>query len=113
MPHSTTFAEAVAGYDREHEIALMKVIITAVFEASILEDESICALRTGEITNALVTTLASVLAMSPSATRSPAAIRKTLDSLEKQLRRKVANAEQDEFLQELHRRRFRNPEGSA
>jgi hypothetical protein len=53
--------------------------------------------------------------MLPSTTRSPTAIRKTVDNLGKRLRRKVAAAEQSADLQEFLRRTFRHggTEGSA
>ena len=59
--------------------------------------------------------LAGILAMSPSATRSPTAIRRTVDDLGKRLRRQIAAAEGSEDLQEFIRRTFRgnDVEGTA
>ena len=50
--------------------------------------------------------LACILAMSPSVTRSPAAIRKLGDDIVKRLRRKVAVAEQSPDLKDFVRRSF-------
>ena len=91
---STTFARATLEYDEEHERALLEAITQAIFETSRVSDCNAVVIRTGEAAQALLTALACVLAMSPSVTRSPAAIRKTIDDLGKRLRRKVARAEQ-------------------
>ena len=110
-----SYARAALEYDEEHERALLQAITQAIFETSIVSDCNVCAIRTGEAAEALLTVLASVLAMSPSASRSPTAIRKTIDELGKRLRRKVSAAEQCAELQELLRRTFRGggTEGNA
>jgi hypothetical protein len=53
--------------------------------------------------------------MSPAATRSPTAIRRTIDDLGKRLRRQIAAAEASEDLQEFISRTFRgnDVEGTA
>ena len=86
-----TYARASLKYDEEHEKALLQAITEAIFETSIVSDCNVCAIRTGEATEALLTIFSgkAVLAMSPSASRSPTAIRKTIDELGKRLRRKV------------------------
>jgi hypothetical protein len=111
----TTYARAALEYDREHEQALLEAITKAIFEASMVSDCNAVVIRTGEAAEALLTVLAGTLAMSPSVTRSPTAIRKTIDELGKRLRRKVAAAEQCADLQDFVRRMFRGggTEGSA
>ena len=74
---------------------------------NIVSDCRLAAIRTGECAEALLTILACVLAMSPSVTRSPAAIRKIVDEIGKRLRGKVAAAETNEVLRELFRHSFR------
>ena len=95
-------------HDEAHEQALLEAITQAIFEASKVSDCNAVVIRTGEATQALLTALACILAMSPSVTRSPAAIRKTVDDLGKRLRRQVASAEQSPDLGEFVRRSFRN-----
>ena len=105
---SATFARATLEYDAEHERALFEAITEAIFEASRVSDCNAVVIRTGEAAQALLTALACILAMSPSVTRSPEAIRKTLDELGKRLRRKVSAAEQDADMQDCVRRSFWN-----
>ena len=104
----TTYAKAVLEYDEEHERALLDAITQAIFETSRVSDANAIVIRTGEAAQALLTALACVLAMSPSATRSPTAIRKTVDDLGKRLRRRVASAEQSPDLKDFVRRSFWN-----
>ena len=73
-----------------------------------MSDANAIVVRTGEATQALLTALACVLALSPSAIRSPTAIRKTVDDLGKRLRRRVASAEQSPDLKDFVRRSFWN-----
>ena len=105
---STTFARATLEYDAEHERALLDAITQAIFEASKVSDCNAVVIRTGEATQALLTALACVLAMSPSATRSPTAIRKLGDDIVKRLRRRVASAEQSPDLKDFVRQSFWN-----
>ena len=58
-----------------------------------VNDCNAAVIRTGEAAQALLTALACVLAMSPSATRSPAAIRRTVDEIGKRLRKQGRAAE--------------------
>ena len=102
----TTYAKAVLEYDEEHERALLDAITQAIFETSRVSDANAIVVRTGEATQALLTALACILAMSPSVTRSPAAIRKTVDDLGKRLRRRVAAVEQSPDLKDVVRRSF-------
>jgi hypothetical protein len=104
---TATYARALLEYDKAHEEELLRVITEAIFEASIVPDANVAAIRTGECTQASMTVLAGIVAMSPSATRSPAAIHKIIDELGKQLRRKVAAAETNEALQHFIARCFR------
>jgi hypothetical protein len=103
----TSYARAVAGFDDDYERALVEAITRAIAEASMVTDANIMVIRTGEAASALVTALASVLALSPAATRSPSAIRKTIDNLGKRLRRRVAAAESNADMQDFIRRAFR------
>jgi hypothetical protein len=107
----TSYDRAAAGYDKDFENHLAHVIITAITEASRVSDANAVVLRTGETASALVSTLATVLAMWPSATRSPTAIRNTVDELSKRLRRRLALAEADPVLQEFMRRSFNGTDG--
>jgi hypothetical protein len=106
-PFRTSYARAVAGYDAEHERELVAAITTAIAESSVTTSPPVLCIRTAEAASALVTCLAAVLAMSPAATRSPTAIRRTLDELGKRLRRRIAAAERNGKLQELVRRSIR------
>ena len=92
----------------------MEAITRAIFESSV-SDANAIVIRTGEAAQALLTVLAGILAVSPSATRSPTAIRRTVDDLGKRLRRQIAAAERSEDLQEFVRRTFRgnDVEGAA
>ena len=112
---SGTFARATAGYDTEHERALMESITAAIFEASMVSDANAIVVRTAETAEAVLTVLAGILAMSPAVTRSPTALRSHIDELGKRLHRKVSAAEQDSDLQEFLRQTFRNggTEGNA
>ena len=105
---SATFARATLEYYEEHERALLDAITQAIFETSRVSDANAIVVRTGEATQALLTALACVLAMSPAATRSPAAIRKTVDDLGKRLRTRVAAAEKNANLKDFIRQSFRN-----
>ena len=80
-----------------------------------MSDSNAIVIRTGEAAEALLTVLAGIFAMSPAATRSPTAIRKTVDDFGKRLRRQIAAAEASEDLQEFIRRTFRgnDVEGTA
>jgi hypothetical protein len=113
--NKTTYARAALEYDPDHERVLMEAITAAIFEASLVTDANAIVIRTGEAAEALLAVLAGVLAMSPSVTRSPTALRMHLDELGKRLRRKVAAAETDGDLRDVMRRTFRGDgtEGSA
>jgi hypothetical protein len=84
--HQKTFARATLEYDPDHEKALLEAITTALVTESRVSDCNAVVFRTGEAAQALTTVLAGVLVMSPSATHSPTAIRRTIDSFGKSLR---------------------------
>ena len=109
----TTYDRATSAYDKDHERALMEAITRTIFETSAVSDAIV--IRTAECAQALMIVLAGVLAMSPAATRSPTAIRRTIDDLGKRLRRQIAAAEASEDLQEFISRTFRgnDVEGTA
>ena len=107
ISRQTSYEKAVLEYDPEHERALMEAITQAIFEASMVSDCNAAVIRTGEAAQALMTVLAGVLSMSPSVTRSPTALRKTVDDLGKKLRRNVVAAEQNDDLREFMHRTFR------
>ena len=111
----TTYDRATSAYDKDHERALMEAIMRTIFETSAVSDADAIVIRTAECAQALVIVLAGVLAMSPAATRSPTASRRTIHDLGKRLRRQIAAAEGSEDLQEFIRRTFRgnDVEGTA
>ena len=111
----TTYDRATSAYDKDHERALTEAITRTIFETSAVSDADAIVIRTAECAQALVIVLAGVLAMSPAATRSPTAIRRTIDDLGKRLRRQIAVTEASEDLQEFISRTFRgnDVEGTA
>jgi hypothetical protein len=97
---------AQAGYDDEHEAALVEAIITAIFNCSKIDN--VLVVRTGEIAAALTSVLATVLALSPSATRSQKAIRNLTDDLRCRLIRSAARRAADPVLRDFWQRCFRD-----
>jgi hypothetical protein len=102
------FERAQAGFDEAHKRALVDAITEAIAKASLIRDPPVLCIRTGEIAAALVTVLSLTLAMSPSATRSPGAIREITDNLRKRLIKKAADAARDPTLQDFLSRVFRH-----
>jgi hypothetical protein len=94
----------------EHERELLVAMVMMIFDASKVSDAPAIVLRTGEATGALMSALALILAVSPSAARSPTAIRRTVKEFGKGLRWRVAEAGQNVDLQDLVRRFLLNPE---
>ena len=92
MSRRTTFQRAASGYDPDFENTLVDAIAAAIGEVSMVTDADCIAIRTAETASALVTALAVVLAISPAASRSPTAVRKTVDELGKRLRRRLTAA---------------------
>jgi hypothetical protein len=101
------FARAQAGYDDKHEKAPVEAVIRAVVEVSLISEPPVLVLRTGELTSTLVSVLAASLALSPSAARSPAAIRKVTDTLRRRLLKRVAAARADPDFSDFEARAFR------
>ena len=102
----TTYNRATSAYDKGHERALMEAITRTIFETSAVSDADAIVIRTAECAQALVIVLAGVLAMSPTAARSPTAIRRTIGDLGKRLGRQIVAAEQNADIQEFVRRTF-------
>jgi hypothetical protein len=102
-----TYARAAAGYDDNFERELVAAFLEAITSESRLTDCNVIAIRTAETASALLSALAFILALSPAASRSPTAIRKTMDELSKRLRRRVAAAESNQDLQDFIKRTFR------
>ena len=101
-----TYDRATSVYDKDHECALMEAITRTIFETSAVSDADAIVIRTAECAQALVIVLAGILATSPSVTRSPTAIRRTVDEFGKRLRREVSAAAQDADLKDFVRRSF-------
>jgi hypothetical protein len=106
MTLRTTYEQATAGYDADYEDGLTDALLRAIADASKVSDIDAPVLRTGEAASALLSCLAVVLAMSPSAARSPTAMRQTVDTLGKRLRARVVEAQRDPGVQEFLRRAF-------
>jgi hypothetical protein len=66
----------------------------------------VLCIRTGELTDALTNVLAAAIAMSPSAVRSPASIRKITNELRRRITRKVAEARTNSNFQDFERHAF-------
>jgi hypothetical protein len=68
----------------------------------------VAVIRTGEMTSALLTYLASAIALSPSSTRSPTAIRNTIEELRRRLFTCVSAARQSPDFHDFEARIFRS-----
>jgi hypothetical protein len=99
---------AQLGYDEQHRDDLVAAIMDAIKAASTIADPPVMMLRTGELTDALITVLALIMALSPPAVRSPAAIRKTTEVLRQRLQARVAAARASAEFQDLEKRFFRS-----
>jgi hypothetical protein len=97
---------ATTGYDDAHERALGDAILTTIVKRSMVD--GVMVIRTGEIAAALTGLLAMTLALSPSATRTPAAIREISDRFRQKLEHLVRQAERDPALFDFKERVFRN-----
>jgi hypothetical protein len=97
---------AQAAFDPAFQAELADVITRAIVDASMIDN--VLVIRTGESAAALVTILASILALSPASTRSRAAIKKTADAVRRKLQARVRAAEGSPDLYELKRRAFSN-----
>src|SRR5262245_16542662 len=87
-PRSGTYERAVAGYDEEHRDRLAAAIINAIAQASLLNDAKVMALRTGEMTDAVLSVPAWVIAMRCDL-QSPAKVREAAEQVRKTLIRDV------------------------
>jgi hypothetical protein len=102
------YERAQMGYDDAHEQALLDAIVEAIGQASLISEPPVLCLRTGEIAIALTRVLALILAISPSAARSPTAIRKLTEEFRRRLIKGAANAARDPDLNDFVARAFRN-----
>ena len=105
-----TYARAMREYDEPFEHELVQRIMQAIAQAMVTGANAIVLRSTGATASALLTVLAATLAISSTAVRSPAALRKTIDELGKRLRRRVAAAQADPDVEEFARRCFYGPE---
>lgn len=95
---------ALAGFDQVFEERLTEAIMTAIADASRIDD--CLVIRTGESAAALVTVLASMMALSPASTRSWAAIKQVADGFRRKLAAKVRAAEREPAFADLKARAF-------
>jgi hypothetical protein len=98
----TTYERAVRrSHDAELVQTLLHAIVEAIFEASRVSDAKAVVLRTGELTDALVVALASVLALRPEG-RVPSQLRMLTEDIGRRLRRDVAQFRNDaEFIRTI------------
>jgi hypothetical protein len=101
---SNKLERAQAGYDEAFERKLADVIIRAIADQSMIDN--VLVLRTGESAAALVNVLASIMALSPSSTRSRAAIKQVADSFRRKLLARVRQAESDPLFSDFKSRCF-------
>jgi hypothetical protein len=100
---------AMAGYDERFERKVVDEITAAIANTSMLSDgdgHQVLALCLGQTASALTTILASTLALSPSSTRSRAAIKQLAAAFRRKLQACVRAAEQSPDLYEFKRRVF-------
>jgi hypothetical protein len=101
------FERATSGYDDKHERALADAIVTAIAKTSLMGDPAVLVLRLAEISTALQTVLGLALGLSPSAVRSPKAIREITDRIRRRLVKSVGKAAADPTMQDFLARCFR------
>jgi hypothetical protein len=89
----TDYATATREYDSAFEHAFADTIMEAIAKSCMVIDAPRMVIRTGEAAGALLTVLAIMIALSPSAARSPGAIRKAIEEL--------GNASADEASEEI------------
>jgi hypothetical protein len=102
------FERAQMGYDEAHEQALLDAIIEVIADTSFIGEPPVLCLRTGEIAIALTRALALILAISPSAARSPDAIGKLTEEMRRRLVKGAAIAARDPALNDFVARAFRD-----
>jgi hypothetical protein len=100
--------KARAGYDRAFEERLLERTVETIVAESMLDDGvgKVLVLRTGETAAALISALASVLALSPPAAHSGDAIKQTSRSFHRKLHSQVRQATRDPQLHDFLRRTF-------
>jgi hypothetical protein len=84
----TTFERAYRAYDPEFRRQLTRVVVTAIGEASIVDDTPVMALRVCETIDTLVDVLVSVMMLSEHFDASK--LREAAEALVKRVRREVA-----------------------
>jgi hypothetical protein len=87
----TTLERACRGYDLKFERALVDEITETIARASLVTDQNVIALRTGEMISALATCLAFALALSPGMD-VPSRLREAIEGLAKRIRKDAAKA---------------------
>jgi hypothetical protein len=97
---------AMAAYNERFERELADAIIRTIADASMVD--GVMVIRTGEAAAALTTVLASILALSPAAVRSPTAIREAAEGFRRKLQARVRAAEQDPQFADFKSRCFRD-----
>ena len=98
------FERAISEFDEAHQRELAAAIIAAIVESSMVD--GVMVIRTGEIAAALTSILATTLALSPAATRTPRAIREIGEQVRKKITRQVRAAERDPAVNDFLRRTF-------
>jgi hypothetical protein len=98
----TSYERATRDYDNEHERQLTEQILHAVIAASRVDDADAIIIRTSEIIEALLKTLALTLALSPHA-KSPTKLRTASDTIAKRLRILTEHALHDPDFQQSHK----------
>jgi hypothetical protein len=87
----TDYARATAGFDSEFRDTLVREVMEAVAECSVLDDAELMAIRTGETADALVRCLIAVLALSPQMDDARE-LRLQSTAISQRIRREVARA---------------------
>jgi hypothetical protein len=100
MTERTAIKRALEGYDPEFCAALSNKITETIGLASFVADAPLMMIRTGETTDALVSCLISILALSPEA-HSPARLRKLSNEIAKRIRSGVTAAKDDPSIAQL------------
>jgi hypothetical protein len=92
--HRTNYARATAGYDDDFRRGLTDAICKAIAEASLVTDANVLCLRTGEVRDALVDCLITVMSLTPHYD-VPSHLREFAEGLTKKIRRDVARLRAD------------------
>jgi len=114
-PDTGTYARAVLGYDDAHREALISAIIAAIAKTSLCSDANVQAIRTGEVTDALVFALVCFIALSPQMS-TPAGVRRMADNVRKIIIRDVPKTRNDPDIRKMLEQTFsgfHSQEGNA